>query len=192
MTSMSSLSSQGYKGTRDYYPEDKRIQNYIFNIWKKTAESFGYEEYGAPLLEPLEVYAAKSGNELANEQTYSFIDRGDRRVAIRPEMTPSISRMVAARRQEMAYPARLYNISNYMRYERPQRGREREFWQLNADIFGAEGVVADAEIIGLCYEIMKTFGATEKMFAIRINNRKLIDTMMSSYLELDGVQSQLM
>ena len=107
ITPMSTLSAQPYKGTRDYYPEDKRIQNYIFDVWRKTAQSFGYEEYGAPMLEPLEVYAAKSGNELANEQTYSFIDRGDRRVAIRPEMTPTISRMVAARRQELAYPARV-------------------------------------------------------------------------------------
>ena len=192
MTPMTALSTQPYKGTRDYYPADMRIRNYIFNTWHRVARLHGYEEYAAPLLEPLELYAAKTGQEIVNEQTYSFTDRGERKVAIRPEMTPSISRMVAARRQEMGYPARLYNISNYMRYERPQRGREREFWQLNADIFGAEGVVADAEIIGLCYEIMKTFGATEKMFAIRINNRKLIDTMMSSYLELDGVQSQLM
>lgn len=192
MTSMSSLSSQGYKGTRDYYPEDKRIQNYIFNIWKKTAESFGYEEYGAPLLEPLEVYAAKSGNELANEQTYSFIDRGDRRVAIRPEMTPSISRMVAARRQEMAYPARLFSIANFMRYERPQRGREREFWQLNLDLFGVDDIKADTEIITLGWQLLKNFGANESMFTIKINNRSVINAMMHDYLGLDEIQAQLM
>ena len=130
---MSTLSSQPYKGTRDLYPADKRIQNYIFSTWKKVSENFGYEEYGAPILEPLEIYTAKSGHELANDQTYSFIDRGGRTVAIRPEMTPTISRMVAAKRQELSYPARLYSIANYMRYERPQRGREREFWQLNID-----------------------------------------------------------
>lgn len=192
MTSMSSLSSQGYKGTRDYYPEDKRIQNYIFNIWKKTAESFGYEEYGAPLLEPLEVYAAKSGNELANEQTYSFIDRGDRRVAIRPEMTPSISRMVAARRQEMAYPARLFSIANFMRYERPQRGREREFWQLNLDLFGVDDIKADTEIVTLGWQLLKNFGANESMFTIKINNRSVINAMMHDYLGLDEIQAQLM
>jgi histidyl-tRNA synthetase len=189
---MSTLSSQPYKGTRDYYPEDKRIQNYIFNTWRRVVQLHGYEEYGAPMLEPLEVYTAKSGQELAGEQTYTFIDRGDRVVAIRPEMTPSISRMVAARRQELGYPARLYSIANFMRYERPQRGREREFWQLNTDIFGVEGALAEAEIIGLAAETMRAFGATDDMYTIKVNNRKLIDFMMSQYLDLDGVQSQLM
>ncbi len=189
---MATLSPLPYKGTRDYYPEDKRVQNYIFTVWRSVVERHGYQEYGAPMLEPLEVYMAKSGQELAGEQTYSFVDRGDRVVAIRPEMTPSISRMVAARRQELAYPARLYSIANFMRYERPQRGREREFWQLNADIFGVEGAAADAEIIGMAYEIMKAFGAKDDMFVIRINNRKLIEFMMASYLGLDTVGSQLM
>lgn len=189
---MATLSSLPYKGTRDYYPEDKRVQNYIFGVWRRVAERHGYQEYGAPILEPLEVYTAKSGQELAGEQTYTFVDRGDRVVAIRPEMTPSISRMVAARRQELGYPARLYSIANFMRYERPQRGREREFWQLNADIFGVEGVQADAEIIGLAHEIMKAFGAKDDMYVIRINNRNLINHMMSSYLGLDAVGSQLM
>lgn len=189
---MATLSALPYKGTRDYYPEDKRVQNYIFNTWRTTVERHGYQEYGAPILEPLEVYAAKSGQELANEQTYSFVDRGDRVVAIRPEMTPSISRMVAARRQELAYPARLYSIANFMRYERPQRGREREFWQLNADIFGVENAAADAEIISLAYEIMKAFGAKDDMFTIRVNDRKLIDYMMSAYLGLDAIGAQLM
>jgi histidyl-tRNA synthetase len=189
---MSALSSQPYKGTRDYYPEDKRIQNYIFDIWHKVSRLYGYEEYGAPTLEPLEVYAAKSGQELANEQTYSFTDRGGRIVAIRPEMTPTVCRMVAARRQELAYPARLYSIANFMRYERPQRGREREFWQLNVDIFGADGVAAEAEIITLADSIMKEFGAKENDYIIRINNRKLINYMMAQYLGLDATQSQFM
>lgn len=189
---MTALSTQSYKGTRDYYPEDKRIQNYIFSTWKKIVESHGYEEYGAPLVEPLEVYTAKSGQELAGEQTYVFTDRGERTVAIRPEMTPSISRMVAARRQELGYPARLYSIANFMRYERPQRGRDREFWQLNADIFGVDSVYAEAEIISLAYQSVMAFGAKSDMFVIRINNRKLINHMMSDYLNLDGVQSHLM
>lgn len=189
---MSSLSSNPYKGTRDWYPEDKRVQNYIFDVWRETAESFGYEEYGAPLLEPIEVYAAKSGQELVNEQTYVFTDRGERKVAIRPEMTPTISRMVAARRQDLAYPARLYSIANFMRYERPQRGREREFWQLNLDLFGVEGVYADAEIISYGAYMLKRFGATSDMFVIRVNNRKIIDVMMREYLGLDEVGSHLM
>ncbi len=189
---MSALSSQPYKGTRDYYPEDKRVQNYIFDVWHKVSRSYGYEEYGAPTLEPLDVYTAKSGQELANEQTYSFTDRGGRIVAIRPEMTPTISRMVAGRRQEMAYPARLYSIANFMRYERPQRGREREFWQLNVDIFGADGVAAEAEILTLADSIMKEFGAKPEDYIIRINNRKLINYMMAQYFELDGSEAQSM
>lgn len=189
---MSTLSSASYKGTRDYYPADKRVQNYIFASWKHMAQSFGYEEYGAPLLEPLEMYTAKSGQELAGEQTYTFIDRGNRSVAIRPEMTPSISRMIAARRQEMAYPARLFSIANFMRYERPQRGREREFWQLNLDIFGVEGALPEAEVITLGARSLKVLGATDDMFTIKINNRKVINFMMAQYLGLDAVQAELM
>jgi histidyl-tRNA synthetase len=192
ITPMSNLSPQPYKGTRDYYPEDKRIQNYIFSVWRGVSQRFGYEEYGAPILEPLDVYVAKSGQELANEQTYSFTDRGGRIVAIRPEMTPSVSRMVAAKRQEMAYPARLYSIANFMRYERPQRGREREFWQLNADIFGVDTIVAEAEIIQMADAVLKAFGAKDKDYVIRINNRKLINFMMAQYLGLDTIQAQLM
>ena len=189
---MSTLSSKPYKGTRDYYPAEKRVQNYIFSKWRTVAHRFGYEEYGAPILEPIEVYEAKSGQELVGEQTYVFTDRGERKVAIRPEMTPTISRMVAARRQELAYPARLFSIANFMRYERPQRGREREFWQLNVDLFGADSVLADSEIITMGAEFLKVFGAKDDMYVIKVNDRKVIDFMMSEYLELDAVQAQLM
>lgn len=189
---MATLSTLSYKGSRDLYPDDKRVQNYIFSAWRSVAENYGYEEYGAPLLEPLEIYAAKSGQEIVNEQTYQFVDRGGRNVAIRPEMTPTVARMVAARQQELGYPARLYNIANFMRYERPQKGREREFWQLNADIFGVEGVQADAEIIRMGDAVMRRLGATRKMYTIRINNRNLINFMMAQYLRLDAIQSQLM
>ncbi len=183
---MTVLSSQPYKGTRDYYPEDKRVQNYIFDTWKRVVERFGYEEYGAPILESLDIYAAKSGQELVNEQTYVFTDRGGRTVAIRPEMTPTISRIVAARRQELAYPARLFSIANFMRYERPQRGREREFWQLNVDIFGVDNLAADVEIITIADAILKEFGARASDYKIRINNRKFIHFMMAEYLGLDA------
>lgn len=189
---MTALSSQPYKGTRDYYPQDKRVQNYIFQTWRRVAEQYGYEEYATPLLEPLEVYAAKSGDEIVNDQTYTFMDRGGRQVAIRPEMTPSVSRLVAQRRQELAYPARLYSIANFMRYERPQRGREREFWQLNIDMFGVEGAKADAEIITMGSDMLKSFGASESMFTIKVNNRQLIQQMMSEYLGLDVLQSEQM
>lgn len=186
------LSPQPYKGTRDYYPADKAVQNYIFGVWRDVVQSFGYQEYGTPLLEPLEVYMAKSGDELAGEQTYAFRDRGDRLVAIRPEMTPSVSRLVAAKRQELAYPARLFSVANFMRYERPQRGREREFWQLNVDMFGADGAVAEAEIISLADRLIKAFGAREDMYEIKVNNRKLINFVMSSYLGLDEAGASAM
>lgn len=189
-TDMSSLSTQPYKGTRDFYPEEKQLQNWVFAVWGGLLASYGYQEYGGPMLEPLEVYTAKSGQELANEQTYSFTDRGGRIVAIRPEMTPTISRMIAAKRQEMAYPARLYSIANFMRYERPQRGREREFWQLNVDIFGVDTMRADVEILELADKLMKALGAKPDDYIIRVNNRKLVNFIMAQYLGLDEVQSQ--
>lgn len=183
------LSTQPYKGARDFYPEDKRIQKYMFNILRNTAESFGYEEYDAPILESLELYRAKSGEEIVNEQTYTFTDRGGREVAIRPEMTPSVSRMVAAKRQELAYPLRWYSIPNLWRYERPQRGRLREHWQLNVDVFGVAGIEAEHELIMLADSIMKSFGATHDMYAIKLNSRKLIDFFLADYLGLDSVQA---
>lgn len=182
------LSTQPYKGARDFYPEDKRLQKYMFGLMRRAAESFGYEEIDAPVLEPLELYLAKTGEEIVNEQTYVFEDRGGRRVAIRPEMTPTVSRMVAAKRQELAYPLRWYNIPNLWRYERPQRGRLREHWQLNVDIFGVDGIQAEAEIIQVADNILKSAGATHDMYSIRINSRKLVDFILKDYLELDGVQ----
>ncbi len=187
-----SLDTNSYRGARDLYPEDMRLRNYIFNTWRQVVERYGYEEYDAPLLEPIDVYAAKSGEEIVSEQTYQFTDRGDRTVAIRPEMTPSVSRMVAARRQEMPYPARLFSISNFMRYERPQKGREREFWQLNVDLFGVENIAADIEIITISDAILRAFGADRKMYTIRINDRRLTDFMMTNYLGLDVIQANLM
>ncbi len=186
------LSKQPYKGTRDYYPADKQVQNYIFETWRKVVESFGYEEYGAPILEPLVIYAAKSGADLVNDETYRFSDRGKRDIAIRPEMTPTVARMIAAREQEVPFPARWYSIANFMRYERPQNGREREFWQLNVDMFGLESFEADIEILTITDRIMKAFGAEPKMYTIRINHRKLVDVMMKEYLDLDPIQAQLM
>jgi histidyl-tRNA synthetase len=172
------LSTQGYKGTRDFYPEDKRIQKYIFGKLREVVESFGYQEYDAPLLESLEIYAAKSGDEIVNEQLYSFEDKKGRKLAIRPEMTPSVSRMVAARRQELPYPLRWYSLPNLWRYERPQAGRLREHWQLNVDIFGVEGTEADFEIIQVANEVLKVFGATPDMYEIRMNSRKLLNEFL--------------
>lgn len=187
-----SLSTQPYKGTRDFYPADKRLQNYIFAVWTRVSQRYGYEEYAAPLLEPYELYAAKSGQELVNEESYLFTDRGGRQVMIRPEMTPTVSRMVAAQRQELPYPVRWYSIANFMRYQRPQRGRLREFWQLNCDIFGVETIDAEVEIISMADEIMRDLGATDKMYTIKVNSRHLVNFLMAEYLGLDVVQSQMM
>lgn len=183
-----SLSTQPYKGARDFYPNDKRIQNYMFNVMSDVVERFGYEEYDAPILEPLDLYAAKTGEEIVNEQTYTFTDRGDRKVAIRPEMTPSVSRMVAAKRQELAYPVRLFNIGGRWRYERPQRGRYREFFQLDVDIFGVESFAAEHELIEVADAIMQSFGAKRNMYSIKLNSRKLMDYILGGYLELDKQQ----
>lgn len=168
------LSTQPYKGMRDFYPEDMRLRTWMFNKVRQVCESYGYEEYDAPVLESLDLYLSKTSEEIVSEQSYSFTDRGDRKVIMRPEMTPSVSRMVAARRQELGYPLRLYSIANFFRYERPQKGRLREFWQLNADIFGVQGIEADIEAIQLADSILKAFGATPDMYEIRINSRNFI------------------
>ncbi len=186
-----SLNTQPYKGARDFYPEDKRIQKYMFGVMREVCESFGYEEYDAPILEPTDLFLAKGNQEIIDEQTYTFLDRGNRSVTIRTEMTPTVSRMVAARRQELAYPARWYSIPNIWRYERMQRGRLREFWQLNVDLFGVEGVEADHELIVVADRIMKAYGAKPDMYAVRINSRKLTTWLFRTYLGLSDTQEQL-
>lgn len=183
------LSTQPYKGARDFFPEDMRMQKYIFSKWREICERFGYEEYTAPIIESVEIYEAKSGQEIVNEEMYVFTDRGDRRVALRPEMTPTVSRMVAARRQELGYPLRWYSIPNLWRYDRPQRGRLREHWQLNVDIFGVSGVAAEHEIIMVADTIMQSFGAKRNMYEIRINSRKFVDHLLKGYLDLDDVEA---
>lgn len=167
---MSKLDTAPYRGVRDFYPEDMAIQNYIFGIWRKVAEKFGYAEYTASLLEPTEIYTEKSGDEIINEQTFTFTDRGDRSVTLRPEMTPSLARMVAARRRNLKFPLRWYSIPNLFRYERPQRGRKREHWQLNCDLLGVPGIEGDREIVSLSYAIMKEFGTKDEDFVIKVNN----------------------
>ncbi len=183
------LSTQPYKGARDFFPEAKRLQKFLFGKLRQTVETFGYEEYDAPILEPLEMYTAKSGEEIVNEQTYSFTDRGGRQVVIRPEMTPTVSRMVAARRQELGYPLRWYSIPNLWRYERPQRGRLREHWQLNVDLFGVAGTDAELEMIAVVDAIYKNYGATTDMYVIQLNSRPLINYVLNEYLSLDEAQT---
>lgn len=183
------LSTQPYKGARDFYPEDKRFQKYMFKKMRTSVEKFGYEEYDAPILESLDLYLAKSGEEIVNEQTYTFTDRGDREVVIRPEMTPTVSRMVAARRQELSYPLRWYSIPNLWRYERPQRGRLREHWQLNVDVFGVSDLGAEHEIIQVADEVLRSFGAKPDMYTIKLNSRKLVDDLMRDYLGVEDTQA---
>jgi histidyl-tRNA synthetase len=166
-----------------------RVQKYIFSIMGEVAERYGYMEYSASILEDTALYKAKTGEEIVNEQTYSFIDRGEREVTIRPEMTPTVARMVARKRQELTFPLRWYSIPNLFRYERPQRGRLREHWQLNVDVFGIDSLEADAEIITMSAGIMKTFGAKNQDFQIKINNRKLVNFVLHEYLRLDADQA---
>ena len=183
------LSTDSYKGVRDFYPKDAAIQQYIFRTWSNTAESFGFERYDASILEPSDLYKAKGAEneELVNEQTYSFIDRGDREVTLRPEMTPTVARMVAGQKRELTFPLRWYSIPNLFRYERPQKGRLREHWQLNCDIFGAPDYTSDIEIIALAYQTLIDFGATPDMFEIRVNDR----TLMTRLYKALGVTDEM-
>ncbi len=172
------VSTESYKGVRDFYPADQDIQNYIFRTMREAAEGWGYLEYGASTLEPLELYKSKSSEEIVREQIYSFIDRGGREVALRPEMTPTVARMIAGKIQELPVPIRWYSIPNLFRYEKPQRGRLREHWQLNVDIFGAANPFADAEVINVASDIMEKFGAKKSDFEIKVNSRPLLDDVL--------------
>lgn len=178
------VATESYKGVRDFYPEDMFVQKYLFETMRKAVEKFGYVEYNASILEPTELYTSKSGEEIVNEQTYSFKDRGDRDVTLRPEMTPTVARMVAARKRELAFPLRWYSIPNLFRYEKPQRGRLREHFQLNVDLFGQDGLEAEKEIIAVAAEIMTGFGAKSTDFEVRINNRKLLTYTLENVLGL--------
>jgi histidyl-tRNA synthetase len=170
-----SLSKLAYKGTRDFYPSDKQKLDYILNKFRGTSELFGYQEYDGPILESEELYKSKTSDEIVNNQTFLLIDRSNRRLVIRPEMTPTVSRMVAAKRYELAYPLRLYSIPNVWRYERQQTGRLREHWQLNVDLFGIEDNDAEHELINLINKIFVNFGAKSDQYQIRINSRKLME-----------------
>lgn len=176
------LSNQPYRGTKDYFPEEMKVRRYIFDVWRSVCEQFGYEEYQTPLLEEAELYRAKSGDEVGGKELFTLTDLKGRELAIRPEMTPSVTRMVSRRINELPKPVRLYNISNFMRQERPQRGRNREFCQLNFDIFGEDSVNADLEILLMAVEIMKQLGAPRDSFKVIVNNRKLLNAFVNEIL----------
>ena len=181
-----SVNLQPYKGSRDFYPEAKRRQDYILSVWRQVAEAHSYQSYDSSVIEPLSLYQLKNqtNQEILNDQIYNFTDRGGRQVVLRPEMTPSVSRLVAARRQELSYPLRWYSIPNLWRYERPQRGRLREHWQLNLDLFGLAGAEADFELILIADQILKTFGAPAASYQLKLNHRQLTQSLLTDELGL--------
>ncbi len=181
---MSFISTQSYKGTRDFYPDEMRFRRWMFGKMRETALKFGFQEYDGPILESFELYAAKSGEELVNEQLYHFVDRGDRKVAIRPEMTPTLARLVAGKFNELPKPIRWFSIPNLWRYEKPQKGRLREHWQLNVDVLGGERSMADAETLYFAHELIRSFGGNAHL-DMRINHRGLMDQFFGS-LGLDA------
>jgi histidyl-tRNA synthetase len=182
------LSVEPYKGTRDFYPKDMQFRNWMFGTLAKSVRSFGYLEYGGPMLESFDLYAAKTGEEIVNQQLYWLMDKGERKLAVRPEMTPTLARMVAAKVHELPRPVRLFSIPNLWRYERPQRGRLREHWQLNVDVLGGDPLLAEAELLTVAVEIMRAFGGAEKM-QVRVNHRKLMDVFFTKTMGLTPEQT---
>ncbi len=175
------LPSQPYKGTRDFYPEDMQKRNYIFETWKKVLIASGFVEYDCSVIESAEVYLAKSGDELGSKQLYSFTDKGDRKIALRPEMTPSLARIISAKFGDLKMPLRWFSIPNCFRYEKPQKGRLREFYQLNVDIVGKAAGEVDIELLVVTAKMFLAFGADKKMFKIMYNHRQVLDLWLDRY-----------
>jgi histidyl-tRNA synthetase len=177
------------KGTRDFYPDQKAFQRWIYSQIRAVSEKFGYQEYDGPFLERLELYAAKSGEELVKEQSFIFPDRGGEMIALRPELTPSLARMLATRSKSMPLPIRWWSYGPFWRYERPQKGRSREFFQWNIDLLGIDSPQADAEIVVIAAEFFKAIGITAEDVRIKVNNRRLADSQLST-LEIPPEQRQ--
>jgi histidyl-tRNA synthetase len=185
------LSNQPPKGTSDWFPEEYAIRKYIFDTWRKICTSFGYEEYLSPIIESADVYRAKSGEDVGGKELMVMTDRAGRELAIRPEMTPSVTRMVSKVYESSPKPIRYFSIANFLRNEKPQRGRNREFWQLNFDIFGSDSINADIEIIQMAIEILKSFGASQQNFIVYINDRDLIvNVLIGQYLQCRTVSKE--
>jgi histidyl-tRNA synthetase len=163
---------QSLPGFREFYPDALARRNHIFRMWRQTATAFGFQEYDAPVLEPLELYKTKSGDEI-EAQLFSFTDKGGREVALRPEMTPTVCRMVGARANALKRPIKWFSVAEYYRYERAQKGRERAFFQFNADVFGEPGPEAEIELIALLAQCLRAFGLTADDFYIRLSDRNL-------------------
>jgi histidyl-tRNA synthetase len=172
---------QSLKGTRDFYPEVMAVRTWLYNTLREVSESFGYQEWEAPLLESIELYAAKSGEELVKEQSFVFPDRGGDLITLRPELTPSLARLVAERQRQLVYPLRWWSFGPFWRYERPQKGRTREFFQWNVDLIGVDSPEADAELTAVVATLFRKVGLSPKDAIILVNSRKLLDA------ELEGI-----
>src|ERR671927_266854 len=167
-------------GFRDFSPADLALRSHIFDTWRRVARRYGFEEYDGPPLEPLDLYTAKSGDEIVG-QLYNFRDKGDRDVALRPEMTPSFARMVGARANALRKPIRWFSIPQLFRYERQQKGRLREHFQLNVDIVGEPGVSADAELLAVALEIMRGLGLGKDDVVARVSDRRIVNGYLASF-----------
>lgn len=172
---------QAVKGTRDFYPEQMAVRVWLYNTMRAVAESFGYQEYEAPILETLELYAAKSGEELVKEQSYAFTDRGGTAITLRPELTPSLARMIAQKQNELNFPVRWWSFGPMWRYERPQKGRTREFFQWNVDILGVSSPESDAENAAVLATFFQRVGLSPQQVIIKVNNRRLIEDRFDAF-----------
>jgi histidyl-tRNA synthetase len=172
---------QSVKGTRDFYPEQMAVRTWLYDVLRNVAESFGYQEYEAPMLETLELYAAKSSDEIVREQSYVFKDRSGTQITLRPELTPSLARMVAQRQNRLTFPLRWWSFGPFWRYERPQKGRSREFFQWNVDLLGADSPEADAENVAVLATLFRTVGLTPKEVLILVSDRRLLDAQLAAF-----------
>ncbi len=166
---------QSLKGTRDFYPYEMAVRNWLYENIRKVSESYGYQEWEGPFLESIELYAAKSGEELVKEQSFVFPDRGGDLITLRPELTPTLARMVAQRQKQLVYPLRWWTWGPCWRYERPQKGRAREFFQWNIDLIGVDTPEADAEAVAMAAGFLKAVGLTPDQVMILVNNRRLME-----------------
>ena len=172
---------QPVKGTRDFYPEQMTIRTWLYDLLRQVSESFGYQEWEAPFLESLELYAAKSSEEIVREQSYVFEDRGGKMITLRPELTPSLARMVAQKQNELVFPLRWWSFGPFWRYERPQKGRTREFFQWNVDLLGPNSPESDAENVAVLATLFKTVGLTPKEVCIMVSDRRLLDAQLNAF-----------
>ena len=166
---------QAVKGTHDFYPEQMAVRTWLYNTVRRVSDSFGYQEWEAPILEPLDLYAAKSGEELVKKQSYVFTDRGGNEITLRPELTPSLARMIAQKQNELVFPVRWWSFGPFWRYEKMQKGRSREFFQWNIDMLGVNSPEADAELIAIAAGFLKAVGLTTEQARIFVNNRRFMD-----------------